>query len=494
MLTITSPGGTLTVNASTGQYEYTAKSGLTSAINEQFTYTITDNDGDTATSTLTVTVALPPAAPVVLDLGSPGIEYLPADHGVSYNFAFGLSDTAWVGPEDGILAYDYNQDGSISEAKEIAFTLWSPGASTDMEALRVHFDTDQDSILSSTDDAWSDFGVWVDADSDGVQQVGEFRYLTEVGIESISLVYNADSAPRTSADGDVTIFGQSTFAWDEAHGGGTGTAEDVAFAIDSITPIATVDPLAIQESPLDPPVHPDGEPGSTHSSEGTGESQDDIPHDAVDLSADSVPAVDLGLPQPIESADDSDSFSALIDHVLANPSLLAPDAMVEAGDDVDSDVNIPDAVNVDSDVHDISALVDQLVAENPVTDDHLAEYQHEITHTDPALDTNLDAGLEDGSAVWTPPPWMGFRPPTVRIPTTCRRMIRWPTTTLWWMTAASTTSTTTPAVWVDLLSESADYVSRITASGDRGGFFVQVPSVAFRSVLRRGLRRTIAPP
>ena len=59
-LTITThEGGTFTMNFSTGDYTYTAPSGLTSETNEIFTYTVVDADGDMASAPLTMKLLVP---------------------------------------------------------------------------------------------------------------------------------------------------------------------------------------------------------------------------------------------------------------------------------------------------------------------------------------------------------------------------------------------------------------------------------------------------
>ena len=95
--------------------------------------------------------------------------------------------TAWVGPDDGILAVDLNNDGMVGDASEFVFTEHAPGAETDLAALAAVFDTNGDGKLTAEDDQFAQFGVWQDADGDGVSDDGEFKSLTELGIIEIGL-------------------------------------------------------------------------------------------------------------------------------------------------------------------------------------------------------------------------------------------------------------------------------------------------------------------
>ena len=148
--------------------------------------------------------------PVFLDLDGDGVELVSLeDSSAAYDirgdgFRYNLS---WVGPDDGILAYDHDGDGQISEREEISFVDYADGARTDLEGLR-HFDTNGDNQLTSADDEWSKFRVWQDLDGDGVSDPGELRTLEQVGIRSISLASTGDV--ETRPDG-TRVFGRGTY-------------------------------------------------------------------------------------------------------------------------------------------------------------------------------------------------------------------------------------------------------------------------------------------
>ncbi|MDP9633000.1 UNVERIFIED_ORG: hypothetical protein J2W85_005085 [Ensifer adhaerens] len=127
----------------------------------------------------------------------------------------GIADgTAWAGPSDGWLAIDLDAaggagpDGLINQAKELAFTMWKTPEElageqadiSDLEALRLVFDTNQNNLLDAGDARWSEFRVWRDANQNGVTDVGELRTLEDADISLIELVPSSQGAQQF-ADG-----------------------------------------------------------------------------------------------------------------------------------------------------------------------------------------------------------------------------------------------------------------------------------------------------
>jgi hypothetical protein len=233
--TITLPKAIFKIDMDTGAYTYKPNTSSSQVVS----YTVRDGDRDTATSTLTLSYTPAPATtvpPIAIDLGGNGIDYLSvAQSGITQS-PLGLFNVAWVGAEDGLLAYDYNGDGLIAEAKEFVFTLWGnrPDVTTDMEALAAYLDGDsmgvKDGLLNSNDLSWSLFGVWQDLNTNGTQDGGEFAYLADWGITSIALAYSANSSAYTAADGDVHVYGQMAVTRVD---GSTTSADDMAFAVRS---------------------------------------------------------------------------------------------------------------------------------------------------------------------------------------------------------------------------------------------------------------------
>ena len=174
--------------------------------------------------------------PIILDLDGDGVEITPLTFSAAHfdmNNLAGRERTAWVGPDDGLLAIDLaadgggGPDGNIDQTKEIVFAAWAPGATSDMAAVRQVFDTNGNGTLDAGDARWSEFRVWRDANGDGVSQSGEVKTLDQLDIASIDLT-PAGSA-RTLDDGSV-IGGVSTYTHKD---GTTGAAGDVSLAFDS---------------------------------------------------------------------------------------------------------------------------------------------------------------------------------------------------------------------------------------------------------------------
>lgn len=161
--------------------------------------------------------------PVVLDLNGDGaVSILPiAENDVSFDWdGDGIVDpTAWVGPEDGMLVIDLASDGSaggdgsIDQAREIAFSMWPEDAETnpvsDLEGLRIAFDSNGDNILDSQDARWSEFRIWQDLNQNGISDAGELKTMSEAGVKLINLLPVPDGA-MTFADGSA-ITGTSYF-------------------------------------------------------------------------------------------------------------------------------------------------------------------------------------------------------------------------------------------------------------------------------------------
>ncbi|MBW9116376.1 hypothetical protein JNB88_22315 [Rhizobium cauense] len=169
--------------------------------------------------------------PVLLDLDADHhVDFRPinlADLSASTRFDWngdGLADpTGWVGPNDGFLAIDLGPDGGaggdglIDQARELAFADWASdeqvaangGTVSDLDGLRLVFDTNRDNILDANDARWSEFRVWRDANQNGVSDAGELMTMSEAGIKLINLLHTPEGS-RAFADGSA-ITGTSTY-------------------------------------------------------------------------------------------------------------------------------------------------------------------------------------------------------------------------------------------------------------------------------------------
>jgi len=179
-------------------------------------------------------------APISIDLdGDDVISYLNLDAGIEFDFGAGLLPTAWVAPEDGLLVYDFDGllatakgDGVVATAGNIVLTMWAEGTLTDMEALALYFDTNQDGIFNAEDNHWHSFGVWQDSISNGLIDEGEFQALNYYGIAGLELNYTDKSAAFKAADSGVNVYGQFNVKYDD---GSIGMADDMAFVQTSTT-------------------------------------------------------------------------------------------------------------------------------------------------------------------------------------------------------------------------------------------------------------------
>jgi len=186
---------------------------LPNDLNLDFDITATDRDGDaTATQTLsifvdahnTTTTVMPPIA---LDLDGDGqIAFLGLEAGVAFDYSGEGSPvgTAWVGPQDGLLAR-YTEDGRY----DIVFTDDAPGAKTDLDGLAMAYDSNSDGLFTIDDAAFASFGIWQDANSNGKVDAGEFTTLVDAGVSVINL--STDRQSYTAANGDVIVFGSGSF-------------------------------------------------------------------------------------------------------------------------------------------------------------------------------------------------------------------------------------------------------------------------------------------
>ncbi|MDZ4307787.1 DUF5801 repeats-in-toxin domain-containing protein, partial [Allopontixanthobacter sp.] len=184
----------------------------------------TDADGDSVTVPDGIQVTFAPVvAPIVLDLDRDGAEFLDLSAGVVYDYGSGAVATAWVGADDGLLARQ------TATGHDIVFADDAAGAKTDLEGLALAYDSNGDSKLDANDAAFAEFGVWQDADSDGVVDAGEFRSLTDAGITSINLT--SDGIAYSAANGDVLVHGTGSYTKAD---GTTGVLADAGFATAAI--------------------------------------------------------------------------------------------------------------------------------------------------------------------------------------------------------------------------------------------------------------------
>ncbi|MGE3320212.1 MAG: hypothetical protein AB7I18_13040 [Candidatus Berkiella sp.] len=170
--------------------------------------------------------------PVVLDLSGNGIHLTSAANGVQYDMNHdGVKDqSAWIGEGNGLLVYDADQNQTVSNASEFILADHVAGAKTDMEALRLGFDSNHDNAFDQKDAAWDLFGIWQDVNKDGVVDNGEYHSLAQMGIASIDLAAN----DTKSVESGNLIHGMSTFTWAD---GSKGAVADVALHYEDVVQV-----------------------------------------------------------------------------------------------------------------------------------------------------------------------------------------------------------------------------------------------------------------
>ncbi len=159
-------------------------------------------------------------SPILLDLNGNGIELTQLWQSTQFIDSGNdglLHRTAWAGVGDGVLFFDANGDGELSETREYVFSEWDPTAGSDIEALRAVFDTNGDGVLDANDDEWANFRVQV-TNADGTTSSVT---LASLGVTSIDLT--ADATRIEFSDGSV-IDGQTTFTRSDGSTGTVGSA------------------------------------------------------------------------------------------------------------------------------------------------------------------------------------------------------------------------------------------------------------------------------
>jgi Ca2+-binding RTX toxin-like protein len=140
--------------------------------------------------------------PIAIDLNGDGFHFKDIDDS---NVFFDVNGDgwrrkiAWNNPQDGFIVLDENGDGKITDYDELSFIPHKPDGQSDLDALKA-FDTNGDGVFSAADRDWKKFGVWRDANSNGVTDPGELMTLDSLGINRIEL----------SSDGKLEVInGQS---------------------------------------------------------------------------------------------------------------------------------------------------------------------------------------------------------------------------------------------------------------------------------------------
>ncbi len=145
--------------------------------------------------------------PIVIDLGRDGLEFIDiANSRASFDVDGARRRSAWIGAQEGILAWDGDQDGNINRLDEIAFgTHVGQPALSDLQALQhADFDSNQDGMFDGSDPRWSQCLLWQDRNGNGASDDGELQSLHAAGIDALYL--NANVLNRAEG-ADVRVRG-----------------------------------------------------------------------------------------------------------------------------------------------------------------------------------------------------------------------------------------------------------------------------------------------
>lgn len=164
-----------------------------------FQVRITDPHGASQIASITVPhygPYLPPSPqggggkkPIAIDLEGNGFEFVNVDDSAIFFDVTGdgwKRRTAWVGKNDGLLAYDIDGDGKIDKPGEISFASYKEGAQSDLQGMAA-FDSNHDGLFDARDDKWARFGIWCDANQNGITDAGELRSLSDMGVQAVQL-------------------------------------------------------------------------------------------------------------------------------------------------------------------------------------------------------------------------------------------------------------------------------------------------------------------
>ncbi|MFW1853252.1 putative Ig domain-containing protein [Acinetobacter guillouiae] len=157
--------------------------------NNNYGLKVHDNFAEQAQSAITPP---PPRDPFALDLDGDGIETTGLNQRVlfDHNGDGVKTATGWLKPDDGWLTLDRNMNGQIDNGSELfgVDTILQNGKkATDGFAALADLDENQDGLISSLDNLFSQFNVWRDLNQDGISQSNELFSLSSLGITEINL-------------------------------------------------------------------------------------------------------------------------------------------------------------------------------------------------------------------------------------------------------------------------------------------------------------------
>ena len=176
-------------------------------------------------------------SPIVLDLDRDGVKTAAAVDGAPFDHdGNGFRErSGWVGPDDGLLAWDRNGNGTIDDGSELfgnRTLLRGGGLAANGFAALASWDGNVDGKIDASDALWPNLRMWQDRDSDGVSTPDELEPLNGLGIIAINTSYANSTAvdPEGNAHRQIGSFARND--------GSTGAADDVWFQVDKVHTIA----------------------------------------------------------------------------------------------------------------------------------------------------------------------------------------------------------------------------------------------------------------
>lgn len=140
----------------------------------------------------------PPRDPLIIDFGSEGIQLKSLENGVNFdldNNGF-AEKTAWIGEEDGFLAYDRNENGKIDNGGELfgdQVILKNGKKSTSGFEALGELDDNNDNIIDKEDLVFHKLLIWFDKNHNGKTESQELKSFSDMEVQTISLDYRKTS-------------------------------------------------------------------------------------------------------------------------------------------------------------------------------------------------------------------------------------------------------------------------------------------------------------
>ncbi len=238
--------------------------------------------------------------------------------------------TGWITAGEGFLVMAPAGSTAVGDRSQMVSSALLPNLSNGLAALAA-LDSDGDGVITNKDPIWSQLGVWIDSDGNGVCEPGEVVSLDQLGITAITLTA---TAADTYNNGN-TILATATFTYAD---GNIGSLADVlfnyatntgtqVFATDGGTVVENADGSAVEAVTAGQTVTLDPKGGITALEGVTAGNTIDI--DGVPISGASVPGgvmtVDT-LSGSGRTMDASDTGADVIDDQAGGNTLIAGSA------------------------------------------------------------------------------------------------------------------------------------------------------------------------